>query len=86
MGMIQIRNVPEELHRTLKAKAAKAGLSLSDYLLREARQAAERVDLDEWLKRIQSQPPVSLSEDPAETVRRLRGPLEPDAAEDKPPA
>jgi plasmid stability protein len=40
--MIQIRNVPEKLHRTLKARAAEAGQSLSDYLLVELRDAAQR--------------------------------------------
>ena len=38
--MIQIRNVPDDLHRTLKARAAKAGMSLSDYLLDEVRRVA----------------------------------------------
>jgi plasmid stability protein len=38
---IQIRNVPEELHRTLKARAALAGMSLSDYLLHECRKLAD---------------------------------------------
>jgi antitoxin FitA len=33
--MIQIRNVPDELHRTLKVRAAQAGMTLSDYLLSE---------------------------------------------------
>jgi plasmid stability protein len=38
---IQIRNVPEELHRTLKSRAALAGMSLSDYLLQEVRKIVE---------------------------------------------
>src|SRR5437762_2528893 len=38
--MIQIRNVPGDLHRRLKARAALAGMSLSDYLLHEIRRAA----------------------------------------------
>ena len=45
--MIQIRNVPEKLHRQLKSRAALAGMSLSDYLLSEIRQIAERPTLDE---------------------------------------
>ena len=40
--MIQLRNVPDSLHRTLKARAAMAGMSLSDYLLAEIREVAER--------------------------------------------
>jgi plasmid stability protein len=45
--MIQVRNVPEEVHRTLKARAAAAGLSLSDYIKRDLEQAAARPSLDE---------------------------------------
>ena len=40
--MIQLRNVPDALHRTLKARAALAGMSLSDFLVREIRKSAER--------------------------------------------
>ncbi len=43
-AMIQIRNVPETLHRELKSRAALAGMSLSDYLLNEIRQVAERAN------------------------------------------
>ncbi len=54
--MIQLRNVPDELHRKLKARAATAGLSLSDFLTREARRAIERVSDDEiwraWLSNL----------------------------------
>jgi antitoxin FitA len=44
--MVQIRNVPEALHRRLKSRAALAGMSLSDYLLSEIRQVAERPTID----------------------------------------
>jgi antitoxin FitA len=40
--MIQLRSVPDELHRTLKVRAAKAGMTLSDYLLSKIEQIAER--------------------------------------------
>ena len=50
--MIQIRNVPDHLHRTLKVRAAKAGMSLSDYLLDEVRRVAERPTLEEMLERL----------------------------------
>jgi plasmid stability protein len=51
---IQIRNVPEALHRQLKSRAASAGVSLSDYLLSEIRQAAERPTADELRARLRS--------------------------------
>lgn len=70
--MIQIRNVPDALHRTLKARAALAGMSLSDYLLAELRQVAERPTLDELRERLRRQEPVSLRESAAKAVRAER--------------
>jgi plasmid stability protein len=70
--MIQIRNVPETLHRELKSRAALAGMSLSDYLLNEIRQAAERPTLDQLRARLDSRAPITLSEAPAAAVRAER--------------
>jgi len=56
--MIQIRNVPDELHRVLKSRAAKEGKSLSDYLLGELRKSAEVPTMAEMLERIRNRPPV----------------------------
>jgi hypothetical protein len=50
--MIQLRNVPEALHRQLKARAALAGLPLSDYLIREARKIAEYPTPEEMRDRL----------------------------------
>lgn len=50
--MIQVRNVPDALHRGLKARAAMAGMSLSDYLLGELREIAERPTLAEFRARL----------------------------------
>lgn len=52
--MIQVRNVPDEVHRTLKARAAAAGMSLSDYLKRDLEQAAARPSLEELDARVVS--------------------------------
>jgi antitoxin FitA len=57
--MIQIRNVPDELHRVLKSRAAKQGISLSDYLLAEIRQMAELPTIEDWLERVQTRSPVT---------------------------
>ena len=54
--MIQIRNVAGRLHRELKARAAREGMSLSDYLLREIREVAERPTLAEMRARLHSRP------------------------------
>jgi plasmid stability protein len=70
--MIQIRNVPETLHRQLKSRAALAGMSLSDYLLNEIRQVTERPTIDELRARLRSLPEVTLSVPPAEMVRAER--------------
>ena len=70
--MIQIRNVPEALHRRLKSRAALAGMSLSDYLLDEIRRVAERPTLDELRVRLRSRTETTLSVSPAEAVRAER--------------
>lgn len=70
--MIQIRNVPDELHRTLKARAARAGMSLSDYLLSEIEQIAEKPTLSEMMERLRSLESVELDEAPSAIIRRAR--------------
>jgi plasmid stability protein len=70
--MVQIRNVPETLHRQLKSRAALAGMSLSDYLLSEIRQVAERPTIDELRARLSSRSALTPSVPPAEAVRAER--------------
>jgi len=70
--MIQVRNVPDDLHARLKSRAALAGMSLSDYLLMELRKIAEVPTWDEFRERLSRLPPVTLSESPAEIIRRVR--------------
>lgn len=70
--MIQIRNVPAALHRELKARAAHAGMTLSDYLLDIIRKAAERPEPQVLLDRIRERSPVYPSESPADAVRAER--------------
>ncbi len=70
--MIQIRNVPDELHRTLKVRAAQAGMTLSDYLLAEIEQVAEKPTLSEMMERLARDEPVALDEPPDVTIRRMR--------------
>ena len=72
-SMIQIRNVPEELHRDLKARAAHAGMTLSDYLLDELQALAVRPTMREWLDRSATWQPVEVSESPAEALAAERG-------------
>ncbi|WP_395711952.1 FitA-like ribbon-helix-helix domain-containing protein [Reyranella sp.] len=70
--MIQIRNVPDALHRRLKSRAALAGMSLSDYLLQQIREVAERPTLEEMLARLERRSAVSASLDPVRAVRAER--------------
>lgn len=70
--MIQIRNVPDDIHRTLKSRAAKAGLSLSDYLLGQIRETAERPTLEEMLERFRQQPEATFSISAADAIREER--------------
>ena len=70
--MIQIRNVPEALHRQLKSRAAIAGMSLSDYLLMEIRDLAMRPTLAEMRERLRGREPVSVQLDIARVVREER--------------
>lgn len=71
-AMIQIRNVPDALHRQLKSRAAMAGMSLSDYLLNEIRQVAARPSIDELRARLERRRTVNLSVSPAEVIRAER--------------
>jgi antitoxin FitA len=70
--MIQLRHVPDELHRKLKARAALAGLSLSDYLLQEVRRVAERPTVAEMMSRLSRRAPVNPTVSPAKAIRAER--------------
>jgi plasmid stability protein len=70
--MIQVRNVPDTLHRTLKARAAMAGMSLSDFLLAEIRRLAERPTMEELRERLHRREPVKLKVPAAQAVREER--------------
>ena len=73
--MIQIRNVPDDLHRRLKARAALAGMSLSDYLLKEISAVAARPTMEEMRERLARRSRVETSESTADIIRAMRGPL-----------
>jgi plasmid stability protein len=70
--MIQLRNVPDGLHRSLKARAALAGMSLSDYLLGEIKEIAEKPTLAELRERLHARKPVRLQLETARLVREER--------------
>jgi antitoxin FitA len=70
--MIQLRNVPDSLHRGLKARAAMAGMSLSDYLLAEIKEIAEKPTLVELRDRLRTRRAVSAQIDSARMIREER--------------
>jgi plasmid stability protein len=70
--MIQLRNVPDGLHRTLKARAAMAGMSLSDYLLAEIKEVAERPTMAELRERLHKRKPLAVELDTARLVQEER--------------
>ena len=72
MKMIQIRNVPDPLHRELKARAALAGMSLSDYLLDVIRKSSQRPEPEVLRQRIREREAVYTTEPPGAAVRAER--------------
>ena len=70
--MIQLRNVPDTLHRSLKARAAMAGMSLSDYLVSEIKEIAERPTLAELRERLHTRKAIKPALDSARLVREER--------------
>ena len=70
--MIQLRNVPDTLHRKLKSRAAANGMTLSDFLIREAKLIADQPTLEEMRRRLAALPPVRLKTSPADMIREER--------------
>jgi len=70
--MVQIRNVPPEFHRRLKARAAMEGMSMSDYIMREVGKALERPTRQEVLERLRSKPSRRLPRSAADVLREER--------------
>lgn len=73
--MIQIRNVPDELHRELKIRAAAAGMSMSDYIKRELGRRSRKSTINEIYARSQGRSAGSTltSKDVVDTIREMRG-------------
>ena len=70
--MVQIRHMPDEMHRTLKARAALEGKSLSDFILAELRRTTERPTLAEMLERLKSHPAENPIPTPTQVIREDR--------------
>jgi len=70
--MIQVRDVPESLHGTLKSRAAREHMSLSDFIKRELERVAERPTMQEWLERTEQAKPIQSRRTAAQVIRELR--------------
>jgi hypothetical protein len=73
--MVQIRNMPDDVHRRLKSKAAAEGISLSEFLLREVTKLADGLTLKEVLERARLRGPVKPGPSPEQMIRELRDSL-----------
>lgn len=72
MSLIQIRNVPDDVHRVLKRRAVDARMTLSNYLLRELTRLARQPSLEATLARIESRSSSPTIEDAADAIRAER--------------
>jgi plasmid stability protein len=70
--MIQIRNVPDQVHSILKARAAREGMSLSDLIKQELQHSAERPTMREWLEKTRQAKPIPSKRSAAQIIRELR--------------
>jgi plasmid stability protein len=70
--LIQIRDVRDDVHRTLKTRAASEGVSLSEYLRSELERVALSPTPDELLERLNSRRPARPSESSADALRAVR--------------
>lgn len=72
MKMLQIRNVPDDVHRRLKARAAMEGTSMSELALSELRKSLERPTRRELIERVRARERAAVSESPSDAVRAER--------------
>ena len=76
---IQIRDVPDDVHAVMRARAAAAGMSMSEYLRSELVKMAATPTMDEWLDRVTGPPLSEIStQEIVDIIRELRGPIPPE--------
>lgn len=72
--MIQVRNVPDDVHRTLKVRAAAEGISLSDYIKRDLEELAKQMTIEDVFARARARGPSGITtEEIVESIRASRG-------------
>lgn len=73
--MLQIKDVPEDVHRVLKARAALAGVSLTEYARRTLEQASRRPSREELIRELSEIEPVAVGESAADALAHVRDDL-----------
>ena len=72
MGIIQMKNVPDDLHDELRRRSRRSGMSVRDYVLTLIARDQRRPTLEEWLEEVAGDAPVTISESSAEAIRAGR--------------
>ena len=72
---IQIRNVPDDVHAELRIRAARSGLSLSDYALAQLERTTEKPPISEVLERASKRPGGAATKQIVDAIRAERGPI-----------
>ena len=72
MGIIQMKNVPEDLHQELRRRARRSGMTVRDYVIALIARDQSRPTLEEWLEEVAGDAPVRVPESPADVVREGR--------------
>ena len=70
--MLRIKDVPAQVHNILKARAAREGMSLSDFIKRELEHTVDRPSMKEWLERAQQTKPIRSKRSVVQIIRELR--------------
>ncbi len=72
--MIQVRNVPDDVHRALKMRAVAEGMSLSDYIKRELADSVSQLTMEEIDARVRALGPSKVrTQTVVEILRESRG-------------
>ena len=71
-GTIQLRDVPDDLHVELQARALEEGLSLSDYIINSIKRPVTRSSNEELMRKLSGLRPLELAETPEQTIRAMR--------------
>jgi hypothetical protein len=70
---IELKDIPDAMYQLLETRAGAAGMSVSDYLLRDVRRDAELPTMKEWVAKLKEMKPIITKETAAEAIRAIRG-------------